>query len=82
MDQGAERQATAVEPQRAAAPEDGAAEAPAAAEGDDVSALPPDHPLLRRAQEALHRQLAEQRLRLQEELRERKKALKVRRRGC
>ena len=81
MEQGAERQTTAVEPQRAAAL-DGAAEAPAASEGDDVSALPPDHPLLRRAQEALHRQLAEQKLRLQEELRERKKALKVGRGGC
>ncbi len=40
--------------------------------------LPPNHPLLRRAQEALHRQLADQKLRLQEELRERRKALKVR----
>ena len=45
---------------------------------DDVALLPPDHPLLRRAQEALHRQLAEQKLRLEEELRERKKALKAR----
>ncbi len=57
----------------------GASPPPPAAEGDDegLAALPPDHPLLRRAQEALHRQLAEQKLRLQEELRERKKALKV-----
>lgn len=45
---------------------------------DDLAMLPPEHPLLRRAQEALRRQLAEQKLRLQEELRERKKALKVR----
>ena len=43
----------------------------------DLAALPPDHPLLRRAQDALHRQLSEQKLRLQEELQERKKALKV-----
>ncbi|KAL4448619.1 hypothetical protein ABPG75_005838 [Micractinium tetrahymenae] len=49
----------------------------AAADGDDdLAMLPPDHPLLRRAQEALHRQLAEQKLRLEEELRERRKALK------
>lgn len=45
---------------------------------EDLSMLPPNHPLLRRAQEALNRQLADQKLRLQEELRERKKALKVR----
>lgn len=45
---------------------------------DDLALLPPDHPLLRRAQEALHRQLVEQKLRLQEELRERRKALKAR----
>ncbi|PRW44941.1 Coiled-coil domain-containing 40 isoform C [Chlorella sorokiniana] len=66
------------------APQASTATPPAAAEGDgqaggngeELAALPPDHPLLRRAQEALHRQLAEQKLRLQEELRERKKALK------
>lgn len=49
---------------------------------DEVAALPPDHPLLRRAQEALQRQLAEQKQRLEEDLRDRKKALKVRERHC
>ena len=64
-----------------------AAAAAAAAAGladppeEDVAALPPDHPLLRRAQKALYRQLAEQKLRLEEELRERRKALKVSRGG-
>lgn len=72
-------------PDAAPAPQASAAVRAAAAEGDgqaggdggELAALPPDHPLLRRAQEALHRQLADQKLRLQEELRERKKALKV-----
>jgi hypothetical protein len=50
--------------------------AASAAEADIVG-LPPDHPLLRRAQDALHRQLAADKLRLQEELRERRKALKA-----
>lgn len=62
-----------VEPE-AAATEPAAAPEPAAKEMAD---LPSDHPLLRRAQEALRRQLSDQKLRLQEELRERRKALKV-----
>ncbi|KAI3426120.1 hypothetical protein D9Q98_008499 [Chlorella vulgaris] len=61
-----------VEPE-AAATEPAAAPEPAAKEMAD---LPSDHPLLRRAQEALRRQLSDQKLRLQEELRERRKALK------
>lgn len=76
-------QATEAAPEQAVAdaqavqqtPEPAAEDAPHA---DEMEVLPPDHPLLRRAQEALHRQLAEQKLRLQEELQERKKALKVR----
>ena len=44
----------------------------------DVADLPPGHPLLRRAQEALYQQLAATKLRLEEELQERRKELKVR----
>lgn len=47
----------------------------------DVAELAPDHPLLQRAQEALFQQLSATKLRLEEELREKKQALKARAEG-
>ncbi len=56
-------------------------ESAAATEGGaqpGMEELPPDHPLLQRAQEALFQQLSATKLRLEEELREKKQALKAR----
>lgn len=47
------------------------------ADGDDLAQLPPDHPLLQRAQDALFQQLSATKLRLEGELRERRLALKA-----
>lgn len=52
--------------------------ADAAAPPDALEELPPDHPLLQRAQQALFQQLSATKLRLEEELREQRQALKVR----
>ena len=73
-EQGGSGGAAAAEP--AAEPGDGGGD------GEDVAALPPDHPLLQRAQEALFQQLQATKLRLQEELRERRQALKARSITC
>ena len=47
-------------------------------EEQDVAELPPNHPLLQRAQEALFQQLTATKLRLEEELKEERQALKAR----
>ncbi|GAB4817322.1 hypothetical protein N2152v2_004368 [Parachlorella kessleri] len=51
-------------------------ELPISGEEQDVAELPPNHPLLQRAQEALFQQLTATKLRLEEELKEKRQALK------
>lgn len=61
-----------------AAARPGALPPDAAAPPDALAKLPPDHPLLQRAQQALLQQLSATKQRLEEDLREQRQALKVR----